>query len=235
MTMPGGSNPPSRSRWAPTATSAPLPGTAPWWTLKAAGTAKLHFSGSADNLVILVNGRRYNAKTPLPSAATRSPYSPRITAATRPAATWARSITSPARGSSARSQLTIGGEKVERRAVEDARRRWARGGQLAARNPLVLWERAGAGHSGRPPSYRDLHRQDRRPAASCGRRPRAFPAARCGSTGTTWAVIRRRSRPPGFICRNAGSRRGNILVVFDEEGARSIRSSWRWKGPPAAR
>ncbi|MGO9114673.1 MAG: beta-galactosidase [Thermoguttaceae bacterium] len=33
--------------------------------LKKAGTAKLHFSGSADNAVVLVNGRRYDAKTPL--------------------------------------------------------------------------------------------------------------------------------------------------------------------------
>ena len=33
--------------------------------LKAAGTAKIQFSGSADNLVVLVNGRRYDAKTPL--------------------------------------------------------------------------------------------------------------------------------------------------------------------------
>ena len=178
--------------------------------LKQAGTATLHFSGRADNSVVLVNGRRYDAKTPL--AAGRNTIAVLASHRGRDnACGYMGTLDKFARkGLFGPVEVTIGGEKMD---VTPWKLRGGAGPWEGNWQPV-------AATAGVPAFYRATFTAKSVP----GRILRA--ASKGLSRGTMWlnghnlGRYPEKIRAPGLYLPECWLKDGeNTLVVFNEEGA----------------
>ena len=195
--------------------------------VKAAGAARFQFSGRADDIVILVNGRRYGPRVPL--AAGRNVIAVLASHRGRDKAfNYMGTLDNFARkGLFGPVQVTVGGENV------DVTPWKMRGGV----GPLDGKWQAGRGN-GRHPRLlpRDLHDQDH---------SRSHPACHVEGPDPRHDVAQRAQ--PGALSgedRGPGDVSARVLAQGRREPAgglrrggrsRSSRSSWKWKPLPAAR
>ncbi len=178
--------------------------------VKAAGAATIHFSGSADNLVVLVNGRRYDARTPL--AAGRNVIAVLASHRGRDKAfNYMGTLDNFARkGLFGPVQVTVGGEKVT---VTPWKMRGGAGSLEGNWQPV-------AATAGIPAFYRATFTAKTIPG-------RILRASSKGLTrGTMWlnghnlGRYPEKIKAPGMYLPECWLKDGeNRLVVFDEEGA----------------